>query len=274
LCRSNMGVMTRTAYLRIYQPLSSIEGLDDPGALGTDDEHDQKDLTSSKQWLLRSHLPSIEPIPTEGAFTKTVNGELLVCPWRTRLRMLAGLLAFRGSVPDEVAEAFVGEEFAHRAAHELAELEETHPEMRNHIIHANWHVPLRWFAAFEGPERILTEDRHGLRVRYEVALSTAKARLLRAHEILESSWIDDQITGAIKELVGWLDEFPEDGLIELDYGSVAGLFEDEDLLEDHSAAEVWTCLEALETGDVLKAGRTFSELTERWSAVRAMEVVN
>jgi hypothetical protein len=188
--------------------------------------------------------------------------------------MLAGLLAFRNSVPEEVAEAFVPEEEARRAAHELSMLGEQHPNVKSHILHSNWHVPLRWFAAFEDSERILTEDKDGLRIRYETRLQDGLARLRAALTILENSWVDDSVTAAVRELLEWLEEFRTDGLLELDYASVASMFGDEDLLEDRSAGEVATCLEALESGDVLKAGRLFSTLTDRWTEVRAQEVIN
>jgi hypothetical protein len=188
--------------------------------------------------------------------------------------MLAGLLAFRGSIPEEVADAFVPESEARRAAHELAVLGEEHPEVRSHILHANWHVPLRWFAAFDDSERILTEDKEGLRVRYETPLSDGRARLERARTVLEGSLIDESVTEAVRELLEWLSAFPEDGLLELDYGSVAGTFSHDELLEDRSAAQVASCLEALASGDVVRAGRTFAELTERWTEVRSLEVLN
>ena len=57
--------------------------------------------------------------------------------------------------------------------------------------------------------RILTEDKDGLRVRYEASLGDAKIRLTRAFEILEASWIDEGVTSAVKELSSWLDEFGE-----------------------------------------------------------------
>lgn len=205
---------------------------------------------------------------------RQVDGEVLVCPWRTQLRMLAGLLAFRGSIPDEVADAFVPAEQASKAAHDLERLESDHPDVRSHIVHANWHVPLRWFAAFDDSERILTEDKQGLRVRYETKLSDAAARLERALKILEGSWIDDGVTDAVRELAGWLGEFYEEGLVELDYGSVARTFDDEELLEDRSSQEVWACLEALEAGDLVRAGKKFAQLSERWTEVRVSEVVN
>lgn len=271
-----MAHMTRTAYLRVYQPLSESQGLVPPESDLSEEQQDVQEAPAARRWLLRDDLPPLEPLASaaEGAFVRRIGDQVLICPWRTRLRMLAGLLAFRGSVPDEVADAFVGETHAQKAAYELARLEETHPEVRNHIIHANWHVPLRWFACFGENERILTEDRHGLRVRYETSLSDAKARLSRALRILETSWIDETVTTAVRELREWLGEFPDEGLVELDYASVAGLFSHDELLEDESATEVWGCLDALEEGDVVRAGRMFAELTERWTEIRALEVVN
>ena len=267
--------MVRTSYLRVYQPLSAFPEEERSRWLELLGRSDAEQSRLPERWLIASSLPSADVTGSaEGAFSRRVDGAVLVCPWRTRLRMLAGLLAFRSSIPEEVADAFVPEKEARRAAHELARLGEEHPEVRSHILHANWHVPLRWFAAFDDSERILTEDKEGLRVRYETTLYEGRARLERARTVLEGSLIDESVTEAVRELVAWLGGFPEDGLLELDYGSVAGTFSDDELLEDRSASEVATCIEALAAGDVVRAGRTFSALTERWTEVRSLEVLN
>lgn len=267
--------MIATSYLRVYQPESIFSAEERKAWARQKPEEERPEQRAARRWLIASSLPS-EPVlaPGEGAFIRSYQGTMYVCPWRTRLRMLAGLLAFRGSVPEEVAEAFVPEEEARRAATALAQLDEDHPEVRSHILHANWHVPLRWFAAFDDSERILTEDKEGLRIRYESTLSTSAARLERALEVLEGSWIDASVTDAVRELLEWLAGFPEDGLMELDYASVASIFSDEELLEDHSSAEVWVCLDALAAGDVVRAGSVFGTLTDRWTQARAHEVVN
>lgn len=265
--------MTRTAYLRVYQPLGSFAS-EEREAWASANEDDLEGEGAPRGWLIAGSYPALDGVPTEGAFVRRTDMGILVCPWRTRLRMLVGLLAFRGSMPDEVAEAFVPEEHARRAAYELARLEEERPEIRSHIIHSNWHVPLRWFAAFDESERILTEDKRGLRIRYEAPLSVGRARLERAVTILEGSWIDESVTAAVREIAGWMGEFPEEGILELDYGSVAQMFSDDELVDDASASKVWACLDALEGGDVVRAGRIFGELTDRWTDVRAREVVN
>ena len=235
-----------------------------------------RDAIASKRWLIRAALPDegLYGGPSGGAFIRGEGDAVLICPWRTNLRMLAGLLAFRNSMPDEIADAFVPESQARHAAHELASLGEEHPEVRSHILHANWHVPLRWFSAFDDAERILTEDKDGLRIRYETPLTNAIARLGRAVSILENTWIDDGVVSAVRELHEWLSDFEQDGLLELDYSSVAGMFSDDELVEDRSAGEVSACLDALESEDVVRAGRIFGTLTDRWTEARAKEVVN
>jgi hypothetical protein len=226
--------MIRTSYLRVYQPVSEFSESERAAWADQTEEVEQDEPALVRKWLLGRAIPDdVLAQSADGAFVREVDGTTYVCPWRTRLRMLAGLLAFRTSVPEEVADAFVPEAEARRAAAELAALGEDAPEVRSHILHANWHVPLRWFVVFDETERILTEDKTGLRIRYETTMDAARARLSRAIDVLEGSWIDEDITGYVKELAGWFAEFPADCLVELDYSSVARDFEDEELLEDH-----------------------------------------
>ena len=267
----------RTSYLRVYQPIDAFSDEERHHWLKQAERSEPRGQISATRWLLYAALPDGKLLQNSsgGAFVRRdAQNRLLICPWRTDLRMLAGMLAFRNSVPDEVADAFVPEQEALRAAHELASLGEQHPEIRSHILHANWHVPLRWFAAFVDGDRILTEDKDGLRIRYEAALGESTARLKHAVDVLEETWIDDAVIAAVRELTEWVTDFGGDGLLELDYGSVAGMFADDDLLEDRSAGEVAACLEALESEDVVRAGRIFATLTDRWTEARAKEVVN
>jgi len=225
-------------------------------------------------WLSKAVLPSgTMSSASEGAFIRRCDNETFVCPWRTRLRMLSGLLEFRGSIPQVVADAFVPECDARRAARELDDMG-ARPEMRSHMLHSNWHVPVRWFAAFADLDRILVEDRNGVRIRYEARLFDAATRLAQAIDVLEESQIEESITVLVRELAGWLEGFDPESLVELDYGSVARSFSDDELVDDHSAAELWACVNALAAGDPMSAAEIFSDLTERWSRARTHEVVN
>src|ERR671919_735620 len=138
--------MVATAYLRVYQPLDSFPPEEQEVWLAHSSEEERPDSSDGRRWLVTASLPETISLasPTEGAIVRRDGQQVLICPWRTRLRMLAGLLAFRNSVPEEVADAFVPEEQARLAAHELATLGERFPELKSHILHANRHVPLRW----------------------------------------------------------------------------------------------------------------------------------
>ena len=101
------GVMVRTAYLRVYQPVGAFS-IWERERWGVDSNESEDDDTKvSHRWLIGAALPDLLGTSAEGAFTREIDGATLICPWRTRLRMLAGLIAFRESIPDEVAEAFV-----------------------------------------------------------------------------------------------------------------------------------------------------------------------
>ena len=273
--------MVRTSYLRVYEPLSAFPANERDQWLASSVELEASEaqafvMRSFGTWLITRALPSDEQAyeNSEGAFIRTWGDLTVACPWRTRLRTLAGLLAFRESVPKEVAEAFVPATEARRAAHELALLDERHPDIRSHILHANWHVPLRWFLAFDQAERILVGDKHGLRIRYETSVREGRQRLVEVASVLDQPWLDEGVVIAVKDLIRWLGDFADEGLLELDYGSVAGMFDDEELVEENCAAELWMCVEAVGAGDAVTAGRAFEHLSSRWAAVRAHEVMN
>ncbi len=261
--------MLRTAYLRVYQPIH-VFAPSERAAWQNQPAPARADEAAVRRWLLSGSLDGVQSSPG-GAFLRRVGGVVLVCPWRTRLRMLAGLLAFRDAVPEEVADAFVPHAAARAAARELARLDGS---VRSHIIHSNWHVPLRWFVAFDETERVLVEDARGLRLRYETSLGAARARLEHAVEVLEELWVDDRIADMVRDLAEWLDGFPGEGLLELDYGGVARSFVDEELAADRTAGEVWDCLKALEDGDLVRAGHLFNQVSERWARARVLEAVN
>src|ERR687892_1819010 len=120
--------MVMTSYLRVYEPLSTFSPEERSRWVSDPSDGMRVDTVVSHRWLIDGSLPGAADFGLpEGAFVRKSGGMVLVCPWRTRLRMLAGLVAFRGSVPDEVADAFVPEEEAERAARELESIGRDHP---------------------------------------------------------------------------------------------------------------------------------------------------
>jgi hypothetical protein len=268
------------AYLRVYQALAAfspneraewaayVESGDalPPGLLvGREEER-----------ALARALGLPVPSDREHALVQRVGQTVYVCPLRTELRTLQSLVAFHGSLPMELADAFVSSGEVARAASTLERLQRERPASRSHIRLAVWHVPLPWFALFEGVERRLARPEGGQppRLAYQTAMVKAQARISRALRVLQEVMEDGEVVAAVEELRDWLYAFDPDSLVQLDYGGLARVVPYGDLVEDQSAAEVWEALEALEEGDLERSSRHYGALTERWSALRGRESWN
>jgi hypothetical protein len=153
-------------------------------------------------------------------------------------------------------------------------LYEKKPAERSHILTSPWHVPLRWFSAFDPQEREIVQMADHLRLRYRTLLTLSSQRLERALIALKEVGFDGSVTDDVEELPEWLDDFPEDSMVELDYGGVARLFREGDLVLDESAAELWASIEALESGDLEEAVERYSEVASRWAPAVAVTFSN
>jgi hypothetical protein len=210
----------------------------------------------------------------EGVDVRLVEGRWFVCPWRTWLRILAGLLQVRETIPREVAEVLVPEPEARRAARELARLRRRDPSAIPTLLESPWHVPVRWFVLFEDHERILAErPEGGYRLSYWTSLPEARRRARRAARVLDRGGLD-AVAEVIRDMDEWLGSFGGDAAIELDYGDVASGASWNDLDEDHSAGEVKEALDALEAGDVEGAAERYQGVAGRWAEAKMRESLN
>ncbi|MGH9194882.1 MAG: hypothetical protein ACRD1T_03975 [Acidimicrobiia bacterium] len=265
------------SYLRIFQPLESFP----PKERARWDEQlklnpNASDAGPFQQFVFAGtgHTGLIYPAVSDHAYFMRVGERWFVCPWRLRLRLLVGLLAFRNTLPVDVAEAFVPEDEAEKAIDELDRLRVDEPDMRAHIATAAWQVPLRWFIAFDESERLV--ETHGTRkkIRYVTDLRKADVRVKKALEILKSSQIPDGVIDLVEELSEWIAEFPPDSILELDYSTVADLFSEDELSMDESTAELWVCLTSLEAGEFEQSNQRYSELMAWWSRTQVIQATN
>lgn len=208
---------------------------------------------------------------TDDAFTVEWRGATYVCPRYPRLRMLEGIVAFW---QDNPGSTLLSELAARRARQELARIQAEVPEARSYILSAAWHVPLRWFAAFDPAEREMYTASHGPSIRYRTRVRSAVRRVARSIRILDEAGFDDAVVDDVRDLERWLREFSGDGMLELDYRDTAQLFDGADLVVDQSAAEIGRSLEALERFDYEEAGLAYAEVAERWAAAQALTYVN
>jgi hypothetical protein len=253
------------SYLRVYQPIDA--------------------LSESEQALVRSvragatvaggsELGLLAADECLELYTKRVDGQTLVCPSHTHLRNLLGLVAFERTLPDHVAELFFAKSEVSRARAELETIRQAQPGIRPSVVQAVWHVPVRWFVCFDDSERRIEDRGDHLAIRYETMISTARERVASALDSLSGGIVHPVIVGMVYELKEWLATFHPDSLLELDYATVATLFDPDELADDHSSSDVWTAIEALADGDGMKAGLFYRRVNERWSAPRRFESLN
>ena len=202
------------------------------------------------------------------------DGRWYVCPRRTRLRVLASLLALRETVPAEVADALVPEAEARKAARELARIRRRDPRAVPSMLESHWHVPVRWFVLFDDADRHIEElPEGGYRLYYWTAVADARARAERGGRALAAADMGP-ISSVVQDLEEWLTRFEAGASVELDYGGLAELFSWNELDEDHSAREIQEAIEALERGDMLQAGELYQAVAERWAEAKIRESLN
>lgn len=245
--------MTATCHLRVYIPAEDapdeIVGL--PVA----------DPVATTPWRLGEFGIVAEPQDDDAVFVEH-EGERFVCPRRPRLRLLESVLAFHNGFTGLGGEVIVPEAAAQRAAEELDRLREG--GRRSLILTSQWHVPLRWFLLFRPEDRLVTVGEGRPHVVYRTGRQSASRRMRRAIRALRGAGMA-AVTKEMEQLVEWLSAFPPQWLVELDYGSVAGLFDDASLLLDASCEDLWDSIEALESGDPMGARDRYERVASHWA---------
>jgi hypothetical protein len=147
-----------------------------------------------------------------------------------------------------------------------------HPERRTHVVSAAWHVPEQWFVAVDEADRRYLVDGEGRSsVSYDTSVEAARSRVGIAVDVVVDSGLPEVVVGGLRNLGAWLEGFPGDSRLELDYGTVAELFSPEALADDHSSRDAHAALEALSRGDAMRSTFFYAALTQRWSQTRSRE---
>ncbi len=269
--------MVPSAYLRIFQPLD---------AFGAEEQaHWERYLlsgTRSPAIRARYHdrvhddgLGVITPADGEHADVRMVEGRTFVSPWRVRLRVLAGMLAFRESAPmDDLTDRFVSKAEGRRAGRDLARMRRRNPGSISFVHQSPWHVPIRWFVLFDDSERRLREDEHGrLRLRYRTTVRKAMRRAEDAVPALRRADLGP-ISEYILDLHQWMAAFDHQSFLELDYASLSDLMTWDELDDDRSVRDIHEALAALQRYDYSPAADIYQGVLGRWAEIRSREVLN
>ncbi|HEY8456386.1 MAG TPA: hypothetical protein VIL34_12375 [Actinopolymorphaceae bacterium] len=201
--------------------------------------------------------------------TLEIDGEVLVCPDEPALRNRRALTELADQMPEDVLSILVS-----AGALEGVDLtafcdDEPDPDAVPHILTARWHVPPVWFVIFGDEERRVGMD-PVRELRYRTPMVQARRRIGRAYRLLHVARPDWQLEPLVA-LGRWIEAFHPHAWVELDYGGLVHLMDDQALYDDRSAEDVRTALQAVAEGNDKKAWASYCRLRKRWLGVRAKE---
>lgn len=258
-----MTQVIKSAFLRVYLPEDQIRAWE---------THRESPEPRTRRW---DPYGFVGESMIEDAWVADWNGTRYVCPRRPQLRMLEGVLALYNTFDTVGRTVIIPEEVARQADRELRKLKASEPDIRSQILTSAWHVPVRWFAAFAPEEReYLAANGERSNIRYRTKVHAAKARIEEACATMVKARLPATLVSEVANLADWLNDFPSSSMVELDYGTVAELFTEDDLVLDESAADVKASLQALAAGDPEEAGRHYSYLLSRWSPAFSLTFSN
>jgi hypothetical protein len=297
-------MLPRAAYMRVYEPLSAFRAAERAHwtAYATSPERPRRAsaLAAEHAESLRRLIaapPIVAPAhESRHAYVRWADGITYVCPWQTRLRSWLALSRLRATAGPLVSDAFAPRQ-AEMVAEEFARWEACEGPPRVYIRTSAWSVPLSWFVPFAPTERWLVlgtpaAGDHGGQATaaatralvYATAMSQARRRLARslatARRLSGSRLAESEpavvallrVGAELEEIGRWLEEFHPHSLVELDYGGLVQLLNDEALRSDQSAAEVSAAVNALASKELELAAAMHQRLRARWRAVEAIEL--
>jgi len=291
------------AYLRVYEPLSSFNGswadrlrdvvkaghLDLSAVGEREREMWFKSQLSTPPALLPAELPDGRPLPptprdvlvldpadVASDEPDAVGPGPLVCPLDLRTRSAAALVGFLSTASPSLREAAVTVPAAtvrQRATSVLS----TQLSGAVHIVSMTWTVPLPWFTVVDPDRRHLVvagQDDPKRQCCWRVSIGDARSRVARALKLAARTFGEEGPTKVLSDTDRWLAHFDPGSAVELDYGGLVQLMDDEELIGDTSAQDVHAIVDALEEGDAEEVALHFERLRDFWGELALRERFN
>jgi hypothetical protein len=293
------------AYLRVYEPLSAFSARERSYwvAYAESEDRPRRANALEAEHLAALHRiialpPIVAPEQESGdAYVRWADGSTYICPWQTRLRSWLALGQLSATAGTLLASA-VGSGQAELAVADFARWQGKEGASRVHIQSCRWAVPIAWFVPFSATERWLVlgaapaADRNGRATAaatrtliYTTAMAQARRRVARALAAFRRAYDNPEagrrapstagMTAAsaeLEEIGRWLEEFHPHSLVELDYGGLVQLLDDDALRADQSVAEVSAAVSALASREFELAAAMYQRLRIRWRDMEAAEL--
>jgi hypothetical protein len=269
-----------TAYLRVFEPLVAFadEQRELYQRLRSEHEGGMADRRSAEQSereaAVKAAIRLSFDLPDGAVLIEQVDGLPYVCPLQTRLRALVAAGEFRESMAGRIADAFLPAALADEAESELDQLRRKNPDLKMHVVSCTYLVPLPWFVAFDGADRVLFTGSGPRSLRYVTPMSGARRRVARALSVLRRQLPEAPTVAGLEQLGRWLEEFHPHSRVELDYGGLVELLDDDALREDTSVADLAEGLAALVDGRSEDAMASYEQVLSRWRPLQSLETAS
>lgn len=206
----------------------------------------------------------------ERALTATWRGDTVVCPLDSRGRALQAIVDTEWKLPYPLNGYVVDRESRRRAARLQLEPSVIRDAADTHILSASWQVPFWWALLFD------EEERHGssrASAVFRAPISEALVRARQARELITSAFGVGEFLGELEFVIGWLEQFDLDSMVELDFGALTGLGvrPDSRLSSVDIARQALEYLESDEYDDALAA---YHEYMSVWEEAARLESFN
>ena len=294
-------VLPYAAYLRVYEPLSAFREAEgqrwaeyaaSPGRPRRAGALAAEQAESLRRAIAFPSLPAPER-ESDHAYVRWSEGVTYICPWQTRLRSWLVLSRLRAAAPSLTKAAFSAGH-TEAAVRDFARWRSQEYSPRVYIQANTWSVPFAWFVPFAADERWLVLGAPGnpgesgrataagtRTLVYATVMSQARTRVAKARSVIRPAgsppvaapWGDDPATlvAELKEVGAWLEEFHPQSLVELDYGGLVHLLDDDALCADQSVAEVAATISAVAAGEGEFATAMYQRFTGRWRALETLK---
>lgn len=232
---------------------------------------DQADGTAGRGPL---QVLSLDPAEVPGAEPSLGP---LVCPLDLRTRSAAALLGFLTTASPALVRVVLPTRPDGGAAIMKSRVQNVTSELGSnavHVISATWTVPLPWFALVDPDTRqanLAARPARDRRVSWRATIHDARTRATRAHSVVQRNLGDGPPARLLADTVRWLAHFDPGSAVELDYGGLVQLMDDETLLADTSAHDVQAAVDAMENGEADQVALHYERLSSFWAEFAAYE---
>lgn len=193
---------------------------------------------------------------------------VVVCPLDTRDRALQAIVDSEWKLPFPLSDQAIGHTTRRQAAG-LQLRPKPGSEGKGHVVTASWEVPFWWSLMFTPADAVPTDDLESIVYRTSIVDATRRAE--HALELISQTFGITPFISDLDVAVRWVRTFDLDSMVELDYGSLAGLVRRLNQSADDSMSMAADAIEYLQEGELESSLASYREYVSTWEDVSRLE---